>query len=59
MQKCNLCVERVEAGLEPACVRVCPVRALKFEFPNKLLELKESKFVGNIVNAVHRAAARK
>ena len=27
MQKCNLCIERVEAGLEPACVRVCPVRA--------------------------------
>jgi hypothetical protein len=32
---------------------------LKFESPNKLLELKESKFVGNIVNAVHRAATRK
>jgi Fe-S-cluster-containing dehydrogenase component len=59
MQKCNLCIERVEVGLEPACVRVCPTAALKFESPNKLLELKESKFVGNIVNAVHRAATRK
>jgi len=30
-RKCNLCSERVEAGLQPACVRVCPVQALQFE----------------------------
>jgi len=59
IQKCNLCIERVEVGLEPACVRVCPMGALKFESANKVQELKESKFVGNIVNAVHRAATRK
>jgi len=59
MQKCNLCIERVEAGLEPACVRVCPMGALKFESANKLQEIKESKFVDNIVNAVHRAATRR
>jgi len=29
--ECNLCSERVEAGLQPACVRVCPVQALRFE----------------------------
>jgi anaerobic dimethyl sulfoxide reductase subunit B (iron-sulfur subunit) len=59
MQKCNLCTERVEVGLEPACVRVCPVGALKFESANKIQGVKESKFVSNIVNAVHRAATRK
>jgi anaerobic dimethyl sulfoxide reductase subunit B (iron-sulfur subunit) len=59
MQKCQLCVERVEAGLEPACVRVCPVGALKFESANKVQEVKESKFVVNIVNAAHTAAVRK
>jgi anaerobic dimethyl sulfoxide reductase subunit B len=59
MQKCNLCTERVEVGLEPACVRICPVGALKFESANKIQAVKESKFVGNIVNAVHRAATRK
>jgi anaerobic dimethyl sulfoxide reductase subunit B (iron-sulfur subunit) len=59
MQKCTLCRERVEVGLEPACVRVCPMGALKFESANKVQEVKESKFVGNIVNAVHRAATRK
>ena len=58
MQKCNLCMERVEAGLEPACVRVCPTGALKFESANTIQAAKESKFVGNMVNAVHRAATR-
>lgn len=30
VQKCTMCAERVEAGLEPACVRTCPTRALWF-----------------------------
>ena len=30
MHKCDLCGERVGEGLEPACVRVCPTRALRF-----------------------------
>jgi anaerobic dimethyl sulfoxide reductase subunit B len=55
MQKCNLCLERVEAGLEPACVRVCPMSALKFESANELQTKKESKFIGNIAKAVQRA----
>jgi anaerobic dimethyl sulfoxide reductase subunit B (iron-sulfur subunit) len=29
MQKCDLCTARVESGLEPACVRACPTRALR------------------------------
>ena len=28
MQKCDLCSVRLENGLEPACVRVCPTKAL-------------------------------
>ncbi len=30
MSKCNSCIERVDHGLEPACVRICPTRALGF-----------------------------
>lgn len=35
--KCTLCVERREAGLEPACVSVCPGHALSFGEREKLL----------------------
>jgi anaerobic dimethyl sulfoxide reductase subunit B (iron-sulfur subunit) len=56
MQKCDLCSERVEAGMEPACVRVCPFGALKFETANKIQDAKETKFVGTIVNAVHKSS---
>ncbi len=59
MEKCNLCMERVEAGLEPACVRVCPVGALTFEPANIVQEMKESKFVRNTINVVHGAGTRR
>lgn len=36
MQKCHLCSVRVEHGLDPACVRVCPTRALRHGEPNAL-----------------------
>jgi len=31
MEKCTGCAIRVENGLIPACVRICPARALKFD----------------------------
>jgi anaerobic dimethyl sulfoxide reductase subunit B len=30
MTKCNFCVERIDAGLPPACLAACPLRALDF-----------------------------
>jgi anaerobic dimethyl sulfoxide reductase subunit B (iron-sulfur subunit) len=30
MTKCNFCVERIDAGLAPACVAACPLRVLDF-----------------------------
>ena len=43
MHKCNLCIERVNLGLEPACVRTCPTKALQF---GPLAELSKSKAKG-------------
>ena len=37
MQKCNLCLKRITNGLEPACVRVCPTKALKFGPINQIM----------------------
>jgi carbon-monoxide dehydrogenase iron sulfur subunit len=31
MIKCDLCIERLEAGRQPACVSACPTGALRFE----------------------------
>ena len=52
MQKCNLCSERVEAGLQPACVRVCPFQALRFEPINTIQEERQLKYVTSTVKAV-------
>ncbi|RLF12039.1 MAG: hypothetical protein DRJ69_01280 [Thermoprotei archaeon] len=35
--KCWMCLDRVEKGLEPACVAVCPVRALYFDRRDRVL----------------------
>jgi Fe-S-cluster-containing dehydrogenase component len=36
VQACNLCQERVDQGLLPACVQNCPTQALLFGEPNTL-----------------------
>jgi Fe-S-cluster-containing dehydrogenase component len=38
IQKCNLCVDRVARGEEPACVANCPAGALEFGARRELLE---------------------
>ena len=43
MQKCDLCSARLEAGLEPACVRACPTKALKQGDPNSMTMDVEKK----------------
>ena len=30
MSKCNFCIDRVEHGMEPACVHTCTTKALQF-----------------------------
>jgi formate dehydrogenase iron-sulfur subunit len=39
MAKCTLCVDRVEVGLEPACVKSCPTGCLQFGDKSALLEM--------------------
>ena len=52
MSKCTLCVDRVEVGLEPACVKSCPTGCLNFGTKddmvalglNRVKQLKDSGF---------------
>jgi len=41
--KCTLCVDRVEAGLTPACARTCPTGALTFGDRHELLAQAEER----------------
>ena len=49
--KCNGCAERVEYGLAPACVRVCPTKALKYDTPEAIGEVKKGKLLRKIMAA--------
>lgn len=49
--KCDLCIERLEAGLEPACVEACPTGALA------LVDVDEATAQGLIVTAEDMADA--
>lgn len=55
MYKCDMCSDRVKAGLKPACVKVCPFGALRYEDPNALQGDKERSFVGDLVDGARAA----
>ena len=41
--KCNMCIDRVEAGLEPVCVKTCPTNAIQWGLKKDMLALAEQK----------------
>jgi len=49
LAKCDMCNDRVENGLEPACVKVCPTGAMNFGDRDDVMKLAEQ----------HLAAAQK
>jgi len=46
MTKCNLCFERTEKGLMPACVATCTSGALKYEEVEEVNEKKDVVAIG-------------
>ena len=50
MQKCDLCSARLENGMDPACVRVCPTKALRQGDPNTLSLEKEKKAAAKLIS---------
>jgi len=54
MRKCNLCEVRVENGLKPACVKVCPTQALRFGEPNEIMTEREHETSAGLIEAMRR-----
>lgn len=50
MEKCKGCIERVENGFIPSCVRVCPTKALKYETEEVLEKKNIEKTLRKITN---------
>ena len=41
--KCDMCIDRVEAGLPPMCVKTCPTGAMVFDERDALLTLAQQR----------------
>jgi len=57
MIKCDLCIDRTEAGQEPACVAACPTGALQFRDIDEWLAERRREAAGRIAES--RAEAEK
>jgi anaerobic dimethyl sulfoxide reductase subunit B (iron-sulfur subunit) len=51
MQKCNLCVDRIEQKREPACVATCPAEALLFGTLEELNRLPAEKTARKLITS--------
>lgn len=57
MEKCNFCIDRVNNGLEPACVHTCTTRALDFGTLEVLARKKAKRASVKILKGLFSAAA--
>jgi len=57
MIKCDLCIERTEAGQEPACVTGCPTGAIQFRELDEYLKRRRREAAARVAQA-HAEAAR-
>jgi Fe-S-cluster-containing dehydrogenase component len=49
--KCDLCIERTKAGQEPACVEVCPTKALTLADEEDLAAGKRRRAAQELVSS--------
>lgn len=50
--KCDMCIERLEAGQEPACVESCPTKALKLVSVEELSKSKRRKASKRLIKII-------
>jgi len=51
MVKCDLCIVRIENGMEPACVHTCTTGALQFGLLEELTRKKTADKSVNLIKA--------
>ena len=51
MKKCDFCLDRLEKGLNPACIDVCPTRALHAGSLNELALLAARKSAHRLIRS--------
>ena len=59
MSKCHFCIDRVRHGLAPACVRICPTRALDFGPMERLTRQKAEGSSWSLLGTVSLRAVLK
>jgi Fe-S-cluster-containing dehydrogenase component len=52
-EKCTLCVHRIDAGLEPACVQTCPSKCIYFGNINELTGIRQTRRAKRIVENLY------
>ncbi|MFP4035384.1 MAG: 4Fe-4S dicluster domain-containing protein [Desulfovermiculus sp.] len=56
IQKCTFCADRVEAGMEPACVKACPMHVMYFDDYEKVVQEAKARiknYPGKYVNHIY------
>jgi formate dehydrogenase iron-sulfur subunit len=56
MAKCTLCVDRVDVGLEPACIKACPTGCLQFGTKDDMVALATNRVEQLQANGFQQAA---
>ena len=56
--KCDMCLERLEKGRQPACVEACPTRALKLVSLEQVTQVKRRQASKKLAEEVEKKKSK-